>query len=64
MTPKSLFTLKDGTKLTYERYILEQYKIKLQYPSDQPMIKCYIERNDDHIYLVPECCVLTGITEE
>jgi len=28
------------------------------------MIRCYIERTNQDVYLVPETCVVTGITDE
>jgi len=46
---------------------LDNYKIKLEYNDDQPLIKSIIWKgrpNEAVIYLVPETCVLTGITDE
>ena len=48
--------------ISYADYLLEQYKIKVR-DMTQPLLKCHIKRTGQNIYLVPECCVLTGITE-
>jgi aubergine-like protein len=67
MSPKNEFTLQDGKKTSYAKYLLDNYKIKLQYTDDQPLIKSILRKgrpNESVIYLVPETCVLTGITDE
>ena len=64
MTPRNEFTLQNGKKISYLKYLEENYKIKLQYPDDQPMIRCHLERTNQDVYLVPETCVVTGITDE
>ena len=64
MNPTHEFTLQSGKKISYEKYLAENYKIKLEYPKDQPLIRCHIERTNQDVYLVPECCVVTGITDE
>lgn len=30
--PTNEFTLQNGKKISYEKYLLENYKVKLQYP--------------------------------
>lgn len=64
MNPTHKFKLADGKETTYAQYLLDNYKIKLQYPKDQPMIRCHIKRTGQDVYLVPECCLVTGITEQ
>lgn len=34
MTPRNEFTLQNGKKISYLKYLEENYKIKLQYPDD------------------------------
>lgn len=43
MNPTHKFKLQDGKETTYAQYLLDNYKIKLQYPKDQPMIRCHIK---------------------
>jgi hypothetical protein len=38
MTPRNEFTLQSGKKISYAKYLEENYKIKLQFIDDQPMI--------------------------
>lgn len=64
MNPTHEFTLQNGSKISYVKYLENNYKVKLQYPTDQPMIRCHIERTNQDVYLVPETCVVTGITDE
>jgi hypothetical protein len=64
MNPTHKFKLQNGTEVSYAQYLLDNYKIKLQYPKDQPMIRCYIKRTNQNVFIVPECCLVTGITDE
>ncbi|KAH6929130.1 hypothetical protein HPB50_023840 [Hyalomma asiaticum] len=66
--PLSLFNTKEGTK-SYMDYYREQYE---KYIKDvkQPLLVCRPKEKDlragrtDNIYLIPELCVLTGLTDE
>lgn len=49
--------------ISYGDYLLEQYKVQI-YDRDQPLIRCHMKRTEEDIYLIPEACVLTGITEK
>lgn len=50
-------------EMTYADYIFENYKCKITV-EDQPMIKHHNDRTGQDIFLIPEFCVLTGITEQ
>ncbi len=63
MDPSHTFHVQSkGQDVSYAEYLKEQYGVKIHYP-DQPMIKCHIKRTNQDIFLVPEVCVGTGITE-
>lgn len=66
MTPKNTFFCDMHNKnkeMTFADYIFENYKCKVKY-EDQPMLRHHNDRTGQDIYLIPEFCVLTGITEE
>ena len=48
---------------TYADYVFENYKMKVSEP-DQPLLKHHNPRTGQDIFLIPEFCVLTGITDE
>ncbi|CAI2385901.1 unnamed protein product [Moneuplotes crassus] len=50
-------------EVSFSEYTFTNYKHEVTDP-DQPMIKYHDSRTDKDIYLIPEFCVLTGITEE
>jgi aubergine-like protein len=50
-------------EMSYADYIFENYKCKIGV-EDQPMIKHHNIRTGQDIFLIPEFCVLTGITEQ
>ena len=65
MTPASSFTLKD-VETTYMQYYKERYGIDIKNPS-QPLIHALgkkIKGKATEIYLIPELCSLTGLTDE
>lgn len=49
-------------EMTYAEYIFENYNIRVK-SLDQPMLMHHNIRTGQDIYLIPELCVLTGITE-
>ena len=62
--PRDTFFLQSkGKQVSFADYLYEQYKISVE-DMDQPLLKCYVKRTDQDVYLVPEACVLTGITEQ
>nr|XP_050028085.2 piwi-like protein 1 [Dermacentor andersoni] len=66
--PLSTFETKEGTK-TYMDYYQEQYEKRIS-DGRQPLLVCRPKEKDlragrtDNIYLIPELCVLTGLTDE
>lgn len=65
-TPKDKFLCDmhhKNKETTYADYINENYKMKITDP-DQPLLRNYNIRTNQDIYLIPEFCVLTGITEQ
>ena len=61
-SPQSTFDCK-GEKISYADYLNKVYKVKLQYPDDQPMLLCE-DRRGKEVKLVPECCRVVGISEQ
>lgn len=60
MTPMSSFKKKE-TEMTYFDYYSTQYGITI-HDKNQPLLKCKNKRWE--CYLIPEVCMLTGLTEE
>ncbi|CAI6359066.1 unnamed protein product [Macrosiphum euphorbiae] len=67
--PTSQFSKKDGTKMTYIQYYKEKWNLTIR-TAKQPMLISKNKRSilkfgeeDTLIYLVPELCVMTGITD-
>ncbi|XP_050023605.1 piwi-like protein 1 [Dermacentor andersoni] len=67
-SPASVFETKEGPK-TYMQYYADQYE-KCIRDARQPLLVCRPKEKDlragrtENIYLVPELCVLTGLTDE
>lgn len=61
-TPADEFEMKDGSKISFANYFEKQYKVKI---SDmcQPMLVSTNVRTGSEIYLVPEICEMTGLTD-
>lgn len=60
--PSMNFLTKEGA-ISYVDYFKSKYNITLRFPR-QPLIKAYAERGSKEIKLIPELCVLTGISED
>ncbi|OMJ87591.1 hypothetical protein SteCoe_10683 [Stentor coeruleus] len=60
--PTINFLTKDGS-LSYIEYFRKTYNININF-TKQPLIKSYIEKGTKEIRLIPELCVLTGISED
>ena len=66
--PSSTFVKSDGTELTYAAYMRQQWNVTVQ-DMNQPMIvnRPKPKRGQevaDPVYLIPELCVTTGLTDE
>jgi len=65
-SPKDTFLLKENKmtrEVSYVDYYKEKYNVEIN-DHDQPLLVHVNERTLQKIFLVPECCVLTGITDE
>ncbi|XP_025207261.1 piwi-like protein Siwi isoform X1 [Melanaphis sacchari] len=67
--PTSEFSKKDGSKISYIQYYKEKYNLTIR-GGRQPMLISKNKRSirqfgieDTLVYLVPELCVMTGITD-
>lgn len=60
ITPMSTFKKKDS-EMTYFDYYSTQYNIQIK-DRQQPLLKCKNKRWE--CYLIPEVCMLTGLTDE
>lgn len=63
--PESTFFMNMHNKnkeISYKDYLLENYQIKIQ-DLTQPLLVHHVRYTNQVIYLVPEVCALTGITE-
>ena len=64
MNPRNKFLLTSKNKMiSYADYYLEQYKVAIE-DMEQPLLRCHMKSTGQDVYLVPELCVLTGVTEE
>jgi aubergine-like protein len=65
-SPKDTFVLKERKmtrEVSYVDYYKEKYNVEIKDP-DQPLLVHVNERTLQKIFLIPECCLLTGITDE
>lgn len=69
MRPSHTFEKHGGQKITYQQYYFEQYKIEVTDP-EQPLLVSKPKKKDirrgqtENIYLLPELCTLTGLSDE
>ena len=61
-TPKDTFKMKDKD-ISFLQYFEERYKYKIK-DVNQPMLECIDRKSKKKIYLVPEMCFMTGLTDE
>ncbi|KAF5291921.1 hypothetical protein FQA39_LY14153 [Lamprigera yunnana] len=67
-TPASTFKKNDGTSITYAQYFRDRYNLRVTV-MDQPMLVSRAKAREiragmaEIIYLVPELCRMTGLTE-
>ncbi|XP_001605719.1 piwi-like protein Siwi [Nasonia vitripennis] len=68
-SPSSTFKLRDGTDISYATYYQQKYQVRIRDPK-QPLLvsrsKARDRRagNDELVYLIPELCRSTGLTDE
>lgn len=66
-TPASEFAKEDGTSISYMEYYKQRYNISIK-DARQPLIEVLEKsrkKNEEKIlYLIPELCVLTGLSNE
>lgn len=67
--PESLFSLKNGQTISYRQYYYERYQVTIQ-TSVQPLLVSRPSRRDinrgntEPIFLIPELCGMTGLSDE
>lgn len=66
MNPTNTFKRQDGSEITFANYYQTQYKLNISV-MQQPLL-VHVDRKkgevDKEIYLIPELCVMTGLTDE
>ncbi|XP_015190096.1 PREDICTED: protein aubergine isoform X2 [Polistes dominula] len=72
LNPKSTFKLKSGESISYQDYYRDRYQLRVSY-ANQPLLIAKPKQkirtmntnvSDQMIYLVPEFCRATGLTEK
>ncbi|XP_025197459.1 piwi-like protein Siwi [Melanaphis sacchari] len=68
LNPSSKFDKKDGSKMTYIQYYKEKWNVTIR-GGWQPMLisknkSSIFEVEDTLVYLVPELCLMTGLTDK
>ena len=67
-SPLSEFTKDDGTTMTLKEYYKTRWNVNIQH-DDQPLLVSYPRKKDknkgitDKIFLIPELCFMTGLTD-
>ncbi|XP_050438179.1 piwi-like protein Siwi isoform X2 [Adelges cooleyi] len=69
--PSSTFSKKDGTQISYQQYYKEQWNLDIRGGRQPMLISKYKKKSvrqfgaeDTLVYLVPEFCKVTGLTNE
>lgn len=62
-TPSDTFTKKDGTEISFGEYYKQQYQLDIR-DRNQPLLVSKNERTGNEIYLIPELCEMTGLTDK
>ncbi|KAF4650569.1 Piwi-like protein 2, partial [Perkinsus chesapeaki] len=68
MSPNSTFPYKDKKSgkvnhISFVDFMRRWYNLVVM-NTDQPLLECYSERKGEQVFMVPEFCALTGLTEE
>lgn len=61
-TPKNFFQMKDKN-ISFLQYFYDKYNYKIK-NEEQPMLKCFDKKSKIQIYLVPEMCLMTRLTNQ
>ena len=64
-TPADKFQKEDGTEVSFAEYYLKNYKKKISDLNQALLLHVEKKKNgvDKEIYLIPELCVMTGLTD-
>lgn len=63
MNARSTFTNAEGVSQSFMQYYLEKYKLEVRDP-DFPLLISKDRKTKQVVYLIPEFCVITGLSEE
>ncbi|KAF4680852.1 Piwi-like protein 2 [Perkinsus olseni] len=68
MSPTSTFPYKDKktgrvSHISFVDFMRRWYNLVVM-NTEQPMLECYGERKSEQVFMIPEFCALTGLTEE
>lgn len=61
--PQSTFTKKSGEKVSYAKYYSETYNLSLHH-IQPPLLINFNRRRNESLYLIPEFCCMTGLTDD
>jgi aubergine-like protein len=61
-SPRDTFEKKDGSKISFADYFSQQYG-KTVNDLNQPLLVVKDRRTENEIYLIPEICEMTGLTD-
>lgn len=62
LSPNDEFTLANGEKTSYRKYYKDKYGEEIKEP-DQPLLLAKNRRSGAKISLIPELCLMTGLSE-
>lgn len=63
MNANSTFTNAEGVAMSFMQYYAERYQIQIRQP-DYPLLVSKDRKTKSNVYLIPELCVMTGLSEE
>ena len=63
MNPLDTFKQKNGGEMSFAKYVLERYNYKI-IDTKQPMLSVQEKGSGRVIYLIPECCQMSGLEDE
>ena len=63
MNPNSTFRKRNGQELSFAQYYLENYNRTLSTLNQPLLVHKYRSKQEEIIYLIPELCTMTGVSE-